>query len=97
MVTEREVIDYIKRWLLLVRLELEDKGFRPEQISDNELLLDDSGLKLDSLEALDLVVGLEQKYGTLFDIPDEASLRAYCHSVSSLAGLVVNRLNSPVN
>lgn len=94
MVSEREVINYIKH-LLLVRLELEDKGLRLEQVPDDQLLLDESGLGLHSLEILDLLVGLEQRYGPLVDEVDYRFMESICYSVRSLADFVVHQL-SPV-
>jgi acyl carrier protein len=48
------------RELLIVELNLED--IRPEDIKDNEPLFVD-GLGLDSIDALELAIVIERKYG----------------------------------
>lgn len=92
MKTEREVIDHIKRDLLLVRLELEDLGMTVEDISDDHLLLDEAGLGLDSVEALDVLVGAEKAYGFQIKEIDKALIESACRSVRSLAAFILGRL-----
>lgn len=88
MTTNTLVIDTIKQ-LLLVRLELEETGLTVEQISEDTLLLDESGLGLDSVEALDLLVGVEKSFGLQIEAIDQSFIEATCHSVRSLAEYIV--------
>lgn len=88
MLNERDVIDCIKE-LLLVRLELEDTGLTEEQISDDHLLLDEAGLGLDSVEALDLLVGIEKTYGIQIPEINKDLIEKACRSVRSLAAYVI--------
>lgn len=91
MKTEREIIDHIKQDLLLDRLELADTGLAFEDISDDHLLLDNAGLGLDSVEALDLLVGVEKAYGFQIKEIDKSLIEKACHSVRSLAAFVMAR------
>ena len=73
--------------LIIGRLRLE---ISPNEIDDNAALFED-GLGLDSIDALELVVGLEQEFG--ISIPDEdvgkeafASVEALCSYVERHRG-----------
>ncbi len=68
--------------LIIRRLRLE---ISPNDIDDNAALFGD-GLGLDSIDALELVVGLEQEFG--ISIPDEDVGREAFASVDALAAYV---------
>ena len=90
--SERDVLDHIKRHLLLGRLELSDLGLTLESIADDVPLLDESGLGLDSVEALDLLVGVEKSYGFHIQQIDKSFIESTCYSTRSLAHYVLARL-----
>ncbi len=69
--------------LLIDTLKLE--GVTPETISDDEPLIG-SGLSLDSIDALELVVQLEKEFGIKIASSEES--RQALASVSSLAAFV---------
>jgi acyl carrier protein len=79
-----DVIDTLK-YLLLVRLELEETGLTREKITEDSLLFDSSGIGLDSVEVLDLLVGVEKSFGLKIRSIDAAFLETHCHSIGSLA------------
>ena len=69
--------------MIVERLGLE--GLRPEEIDDDAPLFGE-GLGLDSIDALELVLGIEQTFGV--KIEDEASgLKAF-RNVESLAAFI---------
>ncbi len=69
--------------MIIERLKLE--GMTPDQIDDGAPLFGD-GLCLDSIDALELVLGIEQTFGV--KIEDEAAgLRAF-RSVQALADFI---------
>jgi acyl carrier protein len=69
--------------MIIERLKLE--GMTPDQIEDTAPLFGD-GLGLDSIDALELVLGIEQTFGV--KIEDEASgLKAF-KSVDSLTAFI---------
>lgn len=92
MKTEQEIIHYIKQNLLLDRLELADTGLAFDDISDDHLLLDSAGLGLDSVEALDLLVGAEKEYGFQIKEIDKALIESACHSVRSFVAFIMDRI-----
>lgn len=90
--TERGILDYIKQDLLLDRLALTDMGFTLDGIADDALLLDESGLGLDSVDALDLLVGVEQKFGFKFQEINKEFIENTCHSLRQLTACIISRL-----
>lgn len=84
-VDHRELRQDLKRFIVR-RLRLEH--IRPEAIED-EAPLAGSGLDLDSIDLLELVVGLEKEYG--LKIADVAEGRRALASVASLADFVTSR------
>ena len=66
-------------------LNLED--VTPDDIDAQENLFGDSGLALDSIDALEIGVGVQKKYGIKINAEDK-STRAHFQSVRSLAEFV---------
>lgn len=62
--------------------DLYHEELQPGDIEENMLLFDESGLGLDSLDAVELVVILEKKYGIVLENPKEAR-----HIFATLASL----------
>jgi acyl carrier protein len=83
-----EVRDRVKK-LLVERLKLK---INPAEIDEDAPLFGE-GLGLDSIDALELVVGLEQEFGV--NVPDEAVGREAFGSISALADFIMkNSRNS---
>jgi acyl carrier protein len=74
--------------LIVDTLKLED--VKPSDLADNEPLIG-SGLNLDSIDALELVVRLEKEYGIKISSSEEA--QAALGSVAQLAAFV--QANAP--
>lgn len=69
--------------MIIQRLKLE--GMAPDQIDDHAPLFGD-GLGLDSIDALELVLGIEQTFGV--KIEDEAAGMKAFRSVEALAAYI---------
>ena len=66
-------------------LGLED--IQPEDIKSDENLFDEDGLALDSIDALELGVNIQKKYGVKID-PQDKNLSAHFQSVRALADFI---------
>jgi len=69
--------------MIVNRLKLQ---VNPDEIDDDAPLFGE-GLGLDSIDALELVVGLEQEFGV--QVPDEAVGREAFGSINALADFVI--------
>jgi acyl carrier protein len=63
----------------------------PEEIQDNTALFDAEGLKLDSIDALELTVAIEKNFGVV--TPNAQVAREAFVSVNTIANYVLN--NTP--
>lgn len=86
--TRDDVVSYIKQDLLLDRLGLASSGATLQAIGDDTPLMD-GGFSVDSVDALDLLVGVERKFG--LELPELSSdfIRRTCKDVRSLADYVM--------
>lgn len=75
--------------MLVDRLKLE---IDPAAIEDDAPLFSEEGLGLDSIDALELVLGVEQELGVRID-DEEVGSKAFA-SVSALAEFVEERMKS---
>lgn len=73
--------------LVVTALRMED--FDSEEIGDDEPLFGDEGLGLDSVDALELVVHIEQQYG--IQIEDEEVGRKAFASITALAEFITEK------
>jgi acyl carrier protein len=62
-------------------------GVRPEDISSTEELFGNSGLSLDSIDALEIGVGIQKTYGIKIS-PEDKDLKENFRSVATLAAFV---------
>lgn len=60
---------------------------------DTQLFAEEDGLGLDSIDALELALGLKKKYGVVIEANDEAS-RQHLRSVATLAKLIQGFIQS---
>lgn len=80
-----ELIEKIKQ-LIITRLKLVD--MTPEMI-DNDAPLFGEGLGLDSIDALELVLGLEKEFGVI--IPDAEVGKKVFQSVRTMAQYILDQ------
>lgn len=81
-----ELKQTIKQTLLIERLKLED--ITAEEITDDMILFGDE-LGLDSLEAFEVMVGMEEMYGVLAEDLPAAELQIHLKNVQSIAELIM--------
>jgi acyl carrier protein len=84
-----DLIQGVKR-LIIQRLKLED--MTPEMIDAHAPLFGE-GLGLDSIDALELVLGLEKEYGVI--IPDAEVGKKVFQSVTTIARYILEQQQAP--
>jgi acyl carrier protein len=94
--TRDQIANYIKTDLLLEQLRLADTGMTIANIQDDTPLLD-GGLSIDSVDALDLLVGVEKKFGLILPDLDKTFLETTCADVGSLIAYVQAELAKKAN
>jgi acyl carrier protein len=88
---DRDELKQSLKTLLVEGLKLE--GVRPEDIQDSEPIFVE-GLGLDSIDALELVVLIEERFGV--SIPDEEIGKLAFASIDALADFVLTNQNDTV-
>ncbi|MET0182551.1 MAG: phosphopantetheine-binding protein [Caulobacterales bacterium] len=73
--------------LIIDVLNLEDVS--ADEISSDENLFGNEGLSLDSIDALEIGVALQKKYGVKID-PEDKAMNAHFQNVAKLAAFVEN-------
>lgn len=89
-----EISSVIRDKILIEGLELEEMGFSQEELNDDVLLLDESGVGLDSVDALELVVGIRKHFGIDVGEVDQAWFDEHCQSIGHLARFVDQQLKA---
>ncbi|MBE5102257.1 phosphopantetheine-binding protein [Priestia aryabhattai] len=84
-----EIKNIIKEKILVERLELDD--ITAEEIDDNEALFGD-GLGLDSVEALDVISGVEEEFDIKMQGLEEEEIRQTFSSVETLSAYIHGKL-----
>jgi len=95
MDTERkEIMDYLINIVLLERLELVDAGYSAADFTEDTELLDGNGLNLDSVDALDLLVGIEKKYNLEPIEINGDFIEDNCSTISRVIDMVQSRMRA---
>jgi len=91
-ITRTEIMHFLVNSLLLERLELAEEGYGPDDFSEDTLLLSEEGLGLDSVDALDLLVGIEKKYQLRPIDIDSNFIEENCSSIARVLDMVHARI-----
>lgn len=94
--TRDEILNYIRHDLLLQRLDLASSGITAEELTEQAGLMEPP-LSLDSVDAIDLIVGVERR----FELPPQELtsefVKASCATIGDLANYVCDRLPQPAS
>lgn len=94
--TRDSILLVIKKDLLLDNLDLANDGVTLEDIKDDTPLMGD-GLSIDSVDALDLLVGVERKFRLSLPDLNASFIESTCKDVGTLADFVVSQLEKSEN
>lgn len=87
-----EVADHIRRKVIYEGLELEELGIDLADITDDVRLFDEDGLNLDSIDALEILAGVQREFGLSLPDADQAFIDEHCATVGRLASMVAGRV-----
>ena len=91
----RDIADHIRQKVIYEGLELADVGIGLEDVTDEVLLFDKDGLNLDSIDALEIIAGVQREFGLSLPNVDQAFMDEHCTTVGSLARMVAERASEP--
>jgi len=81
--SDQELLLQIKK-MIIETLRIAE--VQPEQIDDNEMIFESKLLNLDSLDGLELVIGIQKKFGV--SINDQSHALTILQTVNSMAEFI---------
>ena len=85
------IADHIRRKVIYEGLELDEIGIDLADVTDDVRLFDEEGLNLDSIDALEIVAGVQREFGLSLPNVDHAFIDEHCSTVGRLASMVADR------
>lgn len=89
-----EVVQYIINVIIYDNLELGELGVERSEIQEHTLLRDASGLGLDSIDTLDILVSVQETYHIQIDEVTKTLMNEICQTPSTIADFVLRSNNS---
>jgi acyl carrier protein len=86
--SDQELLLQIKK-MIIETLRIAE--VQPEQIDDNEMIFESKLLNLDSLDGLELVIGIQKKFGV--SINDQSHALTILQTVNSMAEFIESQQN----
>lgn len=86
-----EITDHIRVKIVYEGLELEELGIELADVTDDVALFEEDGLNLDSVDALEIIAGVQREFGVTFPDVDQAFMDEHCATVGRLARAVQSR------
>jgi len=86
-----DIADHIRRKVIYEGLELEEVGIDLADVTDDVRLFEEDGLNLDSIDALEIVAGVQREFGLSLPNVDQAFIDEHCSTVGRLASMVADR------
>lgn len=83
-----EIAEKIRNIVIFEGLELEELGIDLSEIEDDTLLFDAEGLDLDSVDALEVLAGVQREFGVIFPEIDSDFIANHASTVGRLAATV---------
>lgn len=83
-----DILKWVKVELIFNRLNLADMGYQIGDIQDTTPLFDEAGLNLDSVDGLELAIGIEQKLGRKIGKLTEAVSKNHFHSPATITNFI---------
>ncbi|KZL02223.1 MULTISPECIES: phosphopantetheine-binding protein [unclassified Pseudovibrio] len=71
-------------------LELEELGIELDEITPDKLLFDEDGLALDSVDALEVIAGVQREFNITFPEVDQEFIEKNCSTIEQLTQTVMS-------
>ena len=84
----REIADHIRRKVVHEGLELDEIGIDLADVTDDVRLFDEDGLNLDSIDALEILAGVQREFGLSIPNVDQEFMNEHCATVGRLTRMV---------
>jgi len=84
----RGIADHIRRKVIYEGLELEEIGIDLAEVTDDVRLFDENGLNLDSIDALEILAGVQREFGLSIPNVDQEFMNEHCSTVERLTRMV---------
>lgn len=91
-----DIAEKIRNLVIFEGLELEELGIELDDIKDDTLLYDADGLDLDSIDALEVLAGVQREFGVTFPEIDSDFIADHASTVGKLAASVSLQMNNAV-
>jgi acyl carrier protein len=91
-----DIAEKIRNLVIFEGLELEELGIELDDIKDDTLLYDADGLDLDSIDALEVLAGVQREFGVTFPEIDSDFIADHASTVGKLAASVSLQMNKAV-
>ena len=85
-----EIANLIRRKIVYEGLELQEIGIGLADVTDDVRLFEEDGLNLDSIDALEIVAGVQREFGLSLPNVDQAFIDEHCATVGRLASMVTS-------
>ena len=85
------IADHIRLKVIYEGLELDEIGIELDDITDDVPLFDADGLNLDSIDALEILAGVQREFGLSLPNVDQEFMEEHCTTVGRLARMVAER------
>lgn len=89
-----DIAQVIREKILIGDLELEEMGFSIENLGDDVALMEDSGIALDSVDVLELVVGIQKYFGVEIKDVNADILQEHFRTIGTLSAFVLASLSA---
>lgn len=91
MINKIEILNYIKEKIIFEDLDLSEWGHELLDIKDDIPLLSEEGLALDSVDVLDIFVGIQKEYKIDLGEITKELMEKHCQSPMTLTELVIEK------
>ena len=82
------IADHIRRKVVYEGLELDEIGIDLADVTDDVRLFDEDGLNLDSIDALEILAGVQREFGLSIPNVDQEFMNEHCATVGRLTRMV---------